>query len=162
LAVAQLRVEEIVLPDWATAWDAGDKLLVSEAARSNGVLFDRLNELDPAVSTRLVRGAQLPHHEVTAAYAVRDAWTATLTAAVERHSVLALPTMAMFPPTLEEAAGFRFNAWTLPVNLAGLPAVALPVPTAGHMPASLQLIGPPGSEATLLALAARVEAAVSA
>jgi len=99
---------------------------------------------------------------VAAAYAVKDDWTATLSAAVERFGALALPTMAMFPPTLEDAPGFRFNAWTLPVNLAGLPAVSLPIPTAGHMPASLQLIGPRNSEAMLLALAARVEEAISA
>jgi amidase len=43
-----------------------------------------------------------------------------------------------------------------------LPAVAIPVPTGERLPASLQLIGPPHSEARLLALAARVEAAVSA
>jgi amidase len=161
LSATGLKVDDVYLPDWAQAWDAGDKLLVSEAARSNGFLFDRLDDLDPAVSTRLVRGAQLPHHDVAAAYAVKDDWTTTLSAAVERHGALALPTMAMFPPTLEEASGFRFNAWTLPVNLAGLPAVAIPVPTGGHMPASLQLIGPRDSEDMLLTLAARVEAAVS-
>ena len=159
---AELDVEEVYLLDWARAWDAGDKVLVSEAALSNGFLFDRLDELDPAVSSRLYRGASLPHHEVTAAYAEKDDWTAHLTAAVEAAGVLALPTMALFPPTIDGAAGFRFNAWTLPVNLAGLPAVAIPVPTGGRLPASLQLIGARGSEARLLALAARVEVAVSA
>jgi amidase len=43
------------------------------------------------------------------------------------------------------------------VNLAGFPAVALPVPSTQRLPASLQLIGPPGSEALLLATAAIVE-----
>jgi amidase len=162
LAAAELRVEDVYLPDWAWAWDAGDKVLVSEAARSNGFLFDRLDELDPAVGDRLYRGASLPHHEVTAAYAARDDWTARLTAAVVAAGVLALPTMATFPPTIADAAGFRFNTWTLPVNLAGLPAVAIPVPTGRRLPASLQLIGPPNSESRLLALAAHVEAAVSA
>ncbi|MBV9666073.1 MAG: amidase [Actinobacteria bacterium] len=157
---AELRVDEVVISGWADAWDAGDKLLVSEAARSNGFLFERLDDLDPLVSTRLVRGASLPHHDVAAAYAVKDDWTATLSAIVERYGVLALPTMAMFPPALEEASGFRFNTWTLPVNVAGLPAVSIPVPTGGRHPASLQLIGARDSEATLLALAARIEAAV--
>ena len=36
---------------------------------------------------------------------------------------------------------------TLPVNLAGLPAVALPVPRRDGPPASLQLVGRPGSDA---------------
>ena len=35
----------------------------------------------------------------------------------------------------------------MPANLAGLPALALPVPGGpAGLPASLQLIGPPGSE----------------
>jgi amidase len=162
LAAAGLRVEEVYLPDWAQAWDAGDKVLVSEAALSNGFLFDRLDDLDPAVSARLYRGASLPHHEVAAAYAEKTDWVARLSAAVSAAGVLALPTMATFPPTIDAADGFRFNAWTLPVNAAGLPAVAIPVPTGTRMPASLQLIGPPNSEGRLLALAAHVEAAVSA
>ena len=47
---------------------------------------------------------------------------------------------------------------TTPVNAAGLPALALPVPAAGGpraangpLPASVQLIGPAGSEDRLLA-----------
>jgi Asp-tRNA(Asn)/Glu-tRNA(Gln) amidotransferase A subunit family amidase len=47
------------------------------------------------------------------------------------------------------------------VNLAGFPALALPVPVRRRLPASLQLIGGPSAEALLLATGAAVEAAVS-
>ncbi len=50
---------------------------------------------------------------------------------------------------------------TLPVNLAGLPALSLPVPTAGPLPASVQLIGPANGEERLLAAGAVLEAAVA-
>ena len=50
---------------------------------------------------------------------------------------------------------------TLPVNLAGVPALSLPVPTSGPLPASVQLIGPAGSEERLLAAGAQLEAAVA-
>jgi aspartyl-tRNA(Asn)/glutamyl-tRNA(Gln) amidotransferase subunit A len=50
---------------------------------------------------------------------------------------------------------------TLPVNLAGVPALSLPVPTGGAFPASLQLIGPAMSEERLLAAGARLEAAIA-
>jgi Asp-tRNA(Asn)/Glu-tRNA(Gln) amidotransferase A subunit family amidase len=43
------------------------------------------------------------------------------------------------------------------VNLAGFPALALPVPTGQRPPASLQLIGGPGAEALLLATGAIIE-----
>jgi amidase len=46
------------------------------------------------------------------------------------------------------------------VNLAGLPALALPVPAGGPLPASIQLIGPPGGEERLLAAGAVLEQAV--
>jgi amidase len=44
------------------------------------------------------------------------------------------------------------------VNVAGLPAVTLPVTVAasGH-PVSVQLVGRPGGEATILSLAAQLE-----
>jgi amidase len=48
-------------------------------------------------------------------------------------------------------------------TLAGLPALALPVPGGpAGLPASLQLIGPPGSEEQLLALGRRIETALAA
>jgi Asp-tRNA(Asn)/Glu-tRNA(Gln) amidotransferase A subunit family amidase len=48
---------------------------------------------------------------------------------------------------------------TLPINLAGIPAVSIPIPRKAAIPASLQLIGPAGSEEVLLAVATRIEAA---
>jgi len=52
---------------------------------------------------------------------------------------------------------------TMPANLTGLPALALPVPGGpAGLSASLQLIGPPGGEEQLLALGRVIEAAVAA
>jgi len=42
------------------------------------------------------------------------------------------------------------------MNAAGLPALALPIPCSGF-PASLQLVGRPGAEASLLGLGAVAE-----
>jgi amidase len=42
-------------------------------------------------------------------------------------------------------------------NAAGLPALALPFGTAGAHPLSVQIMGPIGSDATLLELGARLE-----
>ncbi|MHB8593744.1 MAG: amidase, partial [Acidimicrobiales bacterium] len=49
---------------------------------------------------------------------------------------------------------------TLPVNLAGVPALAQPVPSAGPVPASLQLIGRHGEEELLCMAGAVVEQAL--
>jgi Asp-tRNA(Asn)/Glu-tRNA(Gln) amidotransferase A subunit family amidase len=49
----------------------------------------------------------------------------------------------------------------MPVNLAGLPAIALPAPTGGVLPASLQLVAPAYAEDLLIAAARLVERAVA-
>jgi Asp-tRNA(Asn)/Glu-tRNA(Gln) amidotransferase A subunit family amidase len=54
----------------------------------------------------------------------------------------------------------RIRGLTSPVNLAGVPALALPVPAGGPLPASIQLVGPPGGEESLLAAGAVLEQAV--
>ncbi|UOE46033.1 amidase [Agromyces larvae] len=52
----------------------------------------------------------------------------------------------------------QFTPFTSFVNVAGLPAISLPVhTTATGFPMSVQLIGRPGGEATLFALAAQLE-----
>ena len=50
---------------------------------------------------------------------------------------------------------------TLPVNLAGVPALVLPVPSEGALPASVQLIGRAGSEELLLAAGRILESAAA-
>ena len=75
--------------------------------------------------------------------------------------LLAAPTLLGFAPLLEDAASMpRIRGLTAPVNTAGLPALALPVPARGPMPASVQLIGPPGSEDRLLAAGLVLEQAL--
>ncbi|GGA67473.1 amidase [Pseudoclavibacter endophyticus] len=59
---------------------------------------------------------------------------------------------------LREAQMVAFTSW---VNLAGLPAISLPLHTASDgLPIGVQLVGGPWGEATLLALAASIEQAV--
>ena len=72
------------------------------------------------------------------------------------------PTLTIFPPRLEDGDDLLVSRCTLPVNLAGVPALSLPVPASGPLPASIQLIGPAGSEERLLAAGAQLEAAVAA
>jgi amidase len=81
-------------------------------------------------------------------------------ALVAAGGLLALPTVPFYPPPLTAAPGLHFTAFTNAVNFAGFPALALPVPSEHTLPASLQLIGPPGSEELLLATGAVIEAAV--
>ena len=83
--------------------------------------------------------------------------------------LLAAPTLLGFPPLTDDAdAIVAIRGLTSPVNAAGLPSLALPVPAdgpraaGGPLPASIQLIGPAGSEDRLLAAGAVLEQAVAA
>ncbi len=89
-------------------------------------------------------------------------WRATLSSLWERVDLLALPTLLGFPPTLDKSPEMvLIRGLTSPVNLAGVPALALPVPTGGPLPASIQLIGPAGAEERLLAAGAILEQAAA-
>jgi Asp-tRNA(Asn)/Glu-tRNA(Gln) amidotransferase A subunit family amidase len=50
---------------------------------------------------------------------------------------------------------------TNPINLAGLPALALPAPTGGRLPAGLQLVGPWGGEELVVATGTILESAAA-
>ncbi|HEV2360614.1 MAG TPA: hypothetical protein VGS21_02820, partial [Acidimicrobiales bacterium] len=88
-----------------------------------------------------------------------------LASALRVAPVLALPAIPCPPPEL--GADWSRLVWlTAPINLAGLPAVVLPVPvgragTGAAVPASMQLVGSEGSEEQLLAVAAVIESAVA-
>jgi amidase len=82
--------------------------------------------------------------------------------------LLALPTLPVFPPRLVDLAPdslinviIEITQYTGLFNAAGTPCTAQPVRAEGpHMPASLQLVGPPQGEELLLATARQVEAAL--
>jgi amidase len=162
---------EVVALDW-DEWDEGNRVFLS-------VFPDELWEADGEVVTRdpdgvgpdvravlstveAMRGSLAPMR------AGQDAWRSRLLGLFDRVEVLALPTLPCFAPRLEALTGedldlvSELTRHTIVANAAGLPATAQPVPAAGRaLPASLQLVGPPGGEERLVSTAARVEAAVS-
>lgn len=87
----------------------------------------------------------------------------------QRVELLALPTMPIFPPRIDELNDDNLVATVLDLtrhvalfNPPGLPCTAQPVPASGApLPASLQLVGPPGSEEVLLPTAQLIEDAVA-
>ncbi|MEV5824476.1 amidase [Spirillospora sp. NPDC052242] len=94
---------------------------------------------------------------------VQWALRAELGAILERHAAIALPVLPTVAPEPDDdlQGDLPLTRLTGPVNVAGLPAFALPVPLPGsHLPASVQLIGPAGGEERLCGLAAALEAAL--
>ncbi len=163
IASSGLEVTETDLPGWLEARDACGVVIDAEAVWSNRALL-----ADPAkrdligdnVRARLAAAQAVSGADLARARALQVRWREAMAAALRTVELLVLPTVPFYPPLLTAAAGMHFNAFTSPVNLAGFPALALPVPSGHRLPASLQLIAPPGAEALLAATAAVIEAAV--
>jgi amidase len=163
LAEVGWEVVTVTLPEWDTEGWGASLILLAEAWASDGMLVEGApDRVGAGPKERLLAGRGVSTADVTAARVVVARWRDTLRTLFERIELLALPTMGVFPLGVDdEGDDTVMVAGTLPVNVAGVPAVSLPVPTIGApVPASLQLVGPWDSEARLLAAAASVEAAV--
>jgi len=160
LATAELDVVDIDLPGWTKAFTDNGIILIAEAWKADSRLLGK-EGLGEQVATRIELGRGIAAENVEQAEEGRKAWRHELAQAFERVEVIALPTMPMFPIPVDSAQEFDLTTGTGSVNLSGNPALALPVPTGGRLPASLQLVGPHNREDALLALGRVVEAAVS-
>jgi amidase len=175
LALAGLEVVDLPLPGWIEAARAALHMIGAEAAEANRALVrDHADGVSGEVRAALARGARVGHQQVLSASAFSKRWALRLEQEVfGRVAAVALPVLDDLPPRLDGDLHTSLTVrWTAPVNLAGLPALALPVPllpnglrdmdrkTRPRLPTSLQLVGPAGSEAGLLGLGARIEAAI--
>jgi amidase len=162
LARSGLAVTEISLPGWLDAWRASEPIIGTEAAEVDGFLLAQPTAramLSAPVLDRLEKGAAQAAGQLRQARAFRESWRDAVAGALAEVDLLVLPTVPFFAPPLAQAHGPGYTAYTMPVNMTGFPALALPVPSAHALPASLQLIGPADSEALLLATGAIIEAA---
>ncbi len=160
LAAAGLEVVEIELPGWDGAGMPFGVLLLSEAWTSDGHLVERAPErIGDEARARTELGRDIDPAQIPVARAAQAAWAAEVAAMFDRVSVIAMPTMFGPPPPLTEDG--VVNSLSYPWNVAGNPALALPIPVAGWtLPGSLQLVGPHGGEELLCVTGAVVEAAV--
>jgi amidase len=162
LRATSWEVTEIDPADWLTATRWTGTLLVAEAYQACRDVFDRdAGRLSPDVAGRLDAGRQVTPDTVAAGTVARAQWRKQLAALFDDFDLLVMPTLLIFPPVLGNASELLEARCTLPVNLAGVPALSLPIPARGHLPASIQLVSAPGTEERLLAAGAVVEAAVS-
>jgi amidase len=162
LAAAGVRTEEVIGLDFTEVYKVTDVILDAEARRVNAHLMPHLDRLSKLNRRNLTESAKITPDQVAEAERTRQSVRDWFTAALARHPFLALPTLVAPPPLLGER-GMSLTILTMPANLTGLPAIALPVPSAAEgPPASLQLIAPPGAEEQLIALARIIEAAIAA
>ncbi|MEV6324389.1 amidase family protein [Nocardia sp. NPDC051787] len=139
------------------AMGARDAPALPQSARLSGRTRRQLALGRTVHNLRLVRPAQIDRVE------------ARLLEFFDRYDVVITPTLAAPPPKARAwhsrgrpatlLAGARFTPFTPLWNLVGWPAASVPMgmhPLSGT-PVAAQLAGPPGSESTLLRLAAQLE-----
>jgi len=84
--------------------------------------------------------------------------------AFEKFDALVTPTSPTIPFKIGEKVDdpvqmYLSDVCTLPINIAGLPAISIPAGFAAGLPIGMQIIGPPFSEETLLRIAYAYEQA---
>jgi amidase len=159
LAAAEVEVTHVACFDFRKAVNAAGVIIDAEGFRSNAYLMQYLSQLSPHVRRNMERGARLTRTDRAIAEQTRELVRNAFASLLADFPVLVLPVLARQPPLLGEH-GFWLTMLTAPANLAGLPALALPVPSLDGVIASLQVIGP--DEETVLAFGRVVEAAISA
>jgi len=156
-ALAGLDVTDVDGFDFKAVNRAGNDAIDIEAYPANAHLLPWLDQLTPAIRRNLQEATTITDEQKQDAERVRQELREWFSAALARHPVLALPALTAAPPRLDER--MSTTILTMPANLAGLPALVLPVPGGpAGLPASLQLIGPPGGEEQLIALGRVIEA----
>jgi amidase len=160
LAAAGFATEDVAGVDFGAALDTVSIVIDREGYLSNLHLLPDLDQLNERNRTNMAEGAQLDDDDMAEARTQQNALKEQLAAHLRRYPLLALPTLAAPPPPLCDRRT-RLTGLTAPVNLAGLPALALPVPVPypdSEIPISLQLVGPDGGEELLIAAGYMIEA----
>jgi Asp-tRNA(Asn)/Glu-tRNA(Gln) amidotransferase A subunit family amidase len=130
------------------------------------------NTFQPETRHRLLDGAQVPGWEYVGAMQQRDRWKDHLLAVFDTHDVLLCPTTPMTAPMNGQRTavleghrvriGQAMVRYTAPWSLMDTPTLAVPAfSDSNGMPASIQIIGRPGDEATVLRAGAIVERIVA-
>jgi amidase len=164
LAATGWAVEDVNMPEWESVSVTGGLLLVAEAWVTNSALAEtRPSGIGEDVLGRLHLGRDASDQvSLSAARTAQALWCSRMDSVFKRVDLLVMPTLTILPPGFDDANDLLVARCTLPVNLAGVPALSLPVPTSGHLPASIQLVAPRNGEETLVAAGLVVEEAAAA
>ncbi|HSC62452.1 MAG TPA: amidase [Caldimonas sp.] len=157
---------DVVLDDFDAMYWSFRYLQGREAWRTDGALIDRFKPpLGPGVKDRFAWAREVSDEQVATANAFRERFRAHLARRLGSDGVLLMPTMPDVAPlaSADEAGleDYRNRATRLLccAGLAGFPQLSLPLGTRLGAPLGISLLGPAGSDRSLVRLAERIAAA---
>jgi amidase len=156
----ELEPDDSYGPNFRTIWQAGAASIPAEGAQ--------LELLEPLTRWLVERGRALSARDLGEALNALTLFERSVIRQFSRVDAVLTPALALTPRPLgwydSEDAEHNFEQqcqytpFTSFVNVAGLPAITLPVHhTAEGLPMGVQLIGRPGGEHTLLAIGAQLQ-----
>ncbi len=156
LSRSGVTVEDVSLESWEMCGRAFANIIGFEAWQSDRELMEIPGGVHDYVGDRLRWCATITPEAYDTALAEMAAWRDEVLALLTSAPVLAMPTLDQPPVLVDEP--FLPNPLVFPWNLAGMPAITIPV--GDGLGESVQLVAAHGSEELLLATAAVIEAAV--
>ena len=145
-------------------WYAAYRILQGyQAWRNHGPWIEsRKPQLNPAVAVRFAAARAVTQEDHDAALVARTRYARRVRDLIGDDGVIVLPTMPGIAPPVDssEAAFERFRGHAVGMmsiaGHAGCPQISLPLMTTEGCPVGLSLIGPPGRDRALIALAAKI------
>lgn len=161
-------VEDVALEPDATYGPAFRTLWQVSAAGIPANGEEQEQSLEPLTRWLMLKGRALSARDLADALAVLSAYERSFIRQLSRFDAVLTPALALTPRPIgwyDDVDGERnfeqqvqYTPFTSMVNVAGLPAIVLPVhQTEEGLPMGVQIIGRPGGEETLFALGAQLE-----
>ncbi len=166
------HVERVGVPD---AEELMQLYRTVQSAEAVAIHRDRMTSapelFDAEVLQRLRMAAQIPAADYERALARLTEVRAQAAGRLDGVDLLVLTTVPILAPPLGARDTDLGGGWTVPrdallahnapFSVLGLPAMSIPLPSTGPLPAGAQLVGHPGGDLALLAAANAVEAAMT-